>query len=282
MVFEQKKITELARRIRYDIIMSTYHAKSGHPGGSLSAADAMAVLYGAILNHRPNEPQWEDRDRVILSKGHAAPVLYSALAESGYFDREILWTLRKLGSPLQGHPDKIKGPAGIEMSSGSLGQGLSIAVGLALGARLSKKSWWVYSIHGDGELDEGQIWEAAMSAAHFNLDNLCAIVDNNNLQIDGFCRDVMNLGSIEAKFTGFGWNAVRVDGHDVAAIYAALNFAKEVKGKPTAVILSTIKGKGVKAMENLADWHGKAPKEKEAREAITDLGFEWGELGGVK
>jgi len=279
---EKNNLDELARRIRYDIVMSVYNAGSGHPGGSLSIADVLAVLYGEVLRHDSRNPKWPERDRVILSKGHAAPALYAALAETGYFDREILWTLRKYGSPLQGHPCMLKGPPGIEMSTGSLGQGLSIAVGLSLGARLARANWRTYCIIGDGELDEGSVWEAIMAAAHHKLDNLCAIIDENRLQIDGFCRDVMDPGDLDARFRAFGWNTIRVNGHELDSIRSAFDGANETKGKPTAVILSTIKGKGVSFMENRAEWHGKAPNEAQARAAIEEIGFTWGELGGTR
>ncbi|MGC9315560.1 MAG: transketolase [bacterium] len=272
---------EIARRIRYDIIMSVYNAASGHCGGSLSIADVLAVLYGEVLHHDPRNPNWTKRDRLILSKGHAAPALYAALAETGYFDRDILWTLRKFGSALQGHPCKIKGPPGLEMSTGSLGQGLSIAVGLAIGARILGERWRTYCILGDGELDEGSVWEAAMSAGHHKLDNLCAIVDNNGLQIDGECMDVMDLGSLDDKFRAFGWHVLRTDGHDLEAIVGAFADVENITSQPTAVLLSTMKGKGVSFMENRVEWHSKPLCEDDARKAVSELGFSWGELGGV-
>ena len=276
-----REINELARRIRYDIVMSVYNAASGHCGGSLSIADVLAVLYGKILRHNPANPKFPERDRVILSKGHAAPALYAALAETGYFDRDILWTLRKFGSPLQGHPCKLKGPPGLEMSTGSLGQGLSIAVGLAIGAKILGEKWRTYCILGDGELDEGSVWEAAMSAPHHNLGNLCAIVDNNGLQIDGECKDVMNLGSLDDKFRAFGWNVIRIDGHNISELLEAFQNAAETSCLPTAILLSTVKGKGVGFMENRVEWHSKPLCEESARKAVDELGFGWGELGGL-
>lgn len=272
---------ELARRIRYDIIMSIYNAGSGHPGGSLSIADTLAVLYNKILRHDPQNPDWPKRDRLILSKGHAAPALYAALAESGYFERDILWTLRKFGSPLQGHPCKQKGPPGLEMSTGSLGQGLSVALGLALGARILNEKWRAYCILGDGELDEGSVWEAIMAAPHHRIDNLCAIIDNNGLQIDGECCEVMDLGDLESKFRAFGWHVITADGHDLDAIDHAFRDAKSITGKPAALILKTVKGKGVSYMENRVEWHSKPLSEEEARIAIREIGYEWGEMGGV-
>ncbi len=260
--------------------MSVFNAASGHCGGSLSIADVLAVLYGNVLRHDPVRPDLPERDRVILSKGHAAPALYAALAETDYFDRDTLWTLRRFGSPLQGHPCKIKGPPGLEMSTGSLGQGLSIAVGLAIGARILGEKWRTYCILGDGELDEGSVWEAAMSAGHHKLDNLCAIVDNNGLQIDGACRDVMDLGSLDEKFRSFGWHVIRTDGHDIPALTKAFEIAASNVERPISILLSTVKGKGVSFMENRVEWHSKPLCEEDARKAVSELGFGWGELGG--
>ncbi len=275
------EINDLARRIRYDIVMSIYNAGSGHPGGSLSIADVLAVMYSDVLDRDPIDPHWPDRDRIILSKGHAAPALYSALAEAGYFDRDILWTLRKFGSPLQGHPCRLKGPPGLEMSTGSLGQGLSIAVGLALGARIKGEKWRTYCILGDGELDEGSVWEAIMAGAHHRLSNLCAIIDNNGLQIDGECCQVMNLGNIDSKFRAFGWHVIRIDGHHIASIRTAFDRTTQFDDKPTAIVLSTVKGKGVSFMENKVEWHSKPLTEKQAKTAIGEIGYYWGELGGL-
>jgi len=272
-----KKITdiselkELARKIRVDIIKMTNAAGSGHPGGSLSAAEIFIVLYFNIMNHNQNEPEWPDRDIFILSKGHCCPGLYSAMARAGYFPVEDLMTLRKLGSKLQGHPH-MRALPGLEASTGSLGQGLSIAVGAALGMRLNKKNSRVYCLMGDGEQQEGQIWEAAMSATHYKLDNLCGIVDRNRLQIDGFCKDVMDTDPLEKKWESFGWNVITVDGHDIPELIATFEKAKEIKGKPTVIIADTIKGKGVSFMENVAIWHGQAPNNEETKKALNDLG----------
>jgi transketolase len=265
------ELKEIARKIRVDVIKMTNAAGSGHPGGSLSAAEIFAVLYFNIMNHRPEEPEWSDRDVFILSKGHTCPGLYSAMARSGYFPVEELMTLRKLGSRLQGHPHMCALP-GLEASTGSLGQGLSIAVGCALGIRLNKKNSRVYCLMGDGEQQEGQIWEAAMAAVHYKLDNLCGIVDRNRLQIDGFCRDVMDSEPLEKKWESFGWNVMTVDGHDIPALISAFERAKEVKGKPTVIIADTTKGKGVSFMENVAVWHGQAPNNEETKKALNDLG----------
>ena len=249
----------------------THAAGSGHPGGALSSADIFSVLYFNILNHDPQNPEWVDRDVFILSKGHSCPALYSSLARSGYFPVEELMTLRKLGSRLQGHPDRLTLP-GVEASTGSLGQGLSIAIGCALAMRLDKKNSRIYCLMGDGEQEEGQIWEAAMSATHYKLDNLCGIVDRNRLQIDGFTKDVMNSEPLEKKWESFGWNVITVDGHDIPALIRAFEDAKEVKGKPTVIIADTIKGKGVSFMENVAIWHGQAPNDEEMKRALNDLG----------
>lgn len=267
-------LSEIARRIRFDVIKMTYFAGSGHPGGSLSIAELLAVLYFHHLRHNPNNAHWDGRDRVVLSKGHACPALYAALAEAGYFPREELWTLRKLGSRLQGHPAKDKELPGIEVSTGSLGQGLSIATGMAIAAKhLDNASWRVYAILGDGELQEGQIWEAFMAAGHYKLDNMTAFIDNNDLQIDGFVCDVMNIHPLPEKLRAYNWHAIVADGHSPRAIIEALEEANHVKGMPTAIILKTIKGKGISFMENRAEWHGKAPKLKLAKKAVQELGF---------
>ncbi len=266
------RIDEKARQMRLDIVEMITAAGSGHPGGSLSAADIVATLYfGGVLKHDPERPDWPERDRFVLSKGHAAPVLYAALAEAGYFDREHLTTLRQLGSILQGHPDRKKTP-GVEVSTGSLGQGLSIANGIALGLRAEQNPASVYVLLGDGELQEGQVWEAAMFAAHNHLDNVIAIVDNNGLQIDGACADVMHLGEIAEKMDAFGWAVFSVDGHDPVALLDAFEKVSEVDGMPVAIICKTIKGKGVSFMEGNADWHGRAPNEEEHTCALDDLG----------
>jgi len=263
-----------ARRMRRDIVEMIAEAGSGHPGGSLSAADIVATLYFRVLRHDPSDPAWEGRDRFILSKGHAAPVLYAALAEAGYFGREHLATLRKLGSILQGHPDRMKVP-GVEVSTGSLGQGLAIANGVALGLRLSgEDEQRVYVLMGDGELQEGEVWEAAMFAAHERLSNLTAIVDDNGLQIDGACDSVMCLGEIAAKFKSFGWLTVETDGNDVAGLLGAFDTAEKL-GKdndlPVVIVAHTTKGRGVSFMEDNADWHGRAPKPDELATALEEL-----------
>lgn len=272
---EPDAIRSKAVRMRLDIVEMIAEAGSGHPGGSLSAADIMATLYFAVLNHDPTQPDWPQRDRFVLSKGHAAPVLYAALAEAGYFGRDHLRTLRKLGSILQGHPDSKKTP-GVEVSTGSLGQGLSIANGIALGLRLDGSASRVYCLLGDGECQEGQVWEAAMFAAHHGLGNLIAIVDHNGLQIDGSCEDVMDLGEIEAKFSAFGWMVMEVDGHDVGALLNAFDVAKRANegrssAMPVVLVCRTVKGKGVSFMEGLAGWHGKAPNVEQTAQALKEL-----------
>ncbi len=268
-------MTELERRandMRADIVRMIAEAGSGHPGGSLSCADILAALYfGGVLEHDPENPEWEGRDRFILAKGHAAPALYAALAQAGYIPREELATLRKLGSRLQGHPDSNQVP-GVEVSTGSLGQGLSIAAGAAAGLRLDGAPQTVFALLGDGECQEGQVWEAAMFAAHRKLDNLVAIVDRNGLQIDGRTCDVCDPGDLGAKFAAFGWVVDEVDGHDLDALVAVLGAAKAGRdGRPHAVIARTVKGKGVPFMENEAGWHGKAPNAEQAAEALAAL-----------
>lgn len=259
-----------ALKIREGIIRGTYHAKSGHPGGSLSIADILTVLYFEEMNIDPKNPKMPERDRFVLSKGHCAPALYATLAERGYFPMKELDNLRHLGHFLQGHPDMKKIP-GVDMSSGSLGQGLSAANGMALFSKHEGLNFRVYTILGDGEIQEGQIWEAAMSAAHYKLDNLTVFVDNNNLQIDGTVEAVMSPYPIDEKFKAFGFNVINIDGHNYDEIRNALKTAREAKGKPTAIIAKTIKGKGVSFMENKVEWHGSAPKEEQAREAIKEL-----------
>ncbi|MBQ2916721.1 MAG: transketolase [Clostridia bacterium] len=264
------ELQKIARNVRIGIIESVYNAKSGHPGGSLSIADIMTVLYFNQMNVDENNPKSNSRDRLVLSKGHVAPALYSVLAEKGYFSKEELKDLRKINSVLQGHPDMRRIP-GVDMSTGSLGQGLSVANGMAIASKLDHQGVRVYCICGDGELQEGQIWEAAMTSSHYKLDNLCVIVDNNNLQIDGNVDEVMSIYPIDKKFKSFGFEVINIDGHDMNQIIRALNKAKTVKGKPTAIIAKTVKGKGVSFMENVADWHGKAPKEEEYNIAIKEL-----------
>jgi transketolase len=260
----------MAKKLRRHIIEMIGRAGSGHPGGSLSAADIVTCLYFNVLRHDPVNPKWPDRDRFILSKGHAAPVLYSALAECGYFPVESLSTLRKIDSILQGHADSHHTP-GVELTAGSLGQGLSFSVGVALAGRLSSKTYRVYTLLGDGECDEGQVWEAAMSAAHFKVDNLTAIVDNNGLQIDGWNKDVMNLDPLNDKWKAFGWHVIDIDGHSIPQILEALKEAQSVKGKPSVIIAHTVKGKGVSFMENQAGFHGKAPDAEQVKIALEEL-----------
>ncbi len=263
-------LTAVAKRLRRHIVNMIAKAGSGHPGGSLSAVEIVTALYWRVLRHKPAEPHWPDRDRFILSKGHAAPVLYAALAECGYFPVAELSTLRQIGSRLQGHADRTHTP-GVEMSSGSLGQGLSFAVGVGLAGRLDKKDYRVYALLGDGECDEGQIWEAAMAAAHFHVDNLTAIVDNNGLQLSGCTADTLSLEPFREKWASFGWHAVEVDGHDINQLLDAFKETGKVKGKPAAIIARTVKGKGVSFMENNVDFHGKAPSAKELEIALKEL-----------
>jgi len=260
----------MAKRLRRHIIQMTAEAQSGHPGGSLSSVEIATALYFCVMRHDPRNPQWPDRDRFILSKGHAAPLLYSTLAEAGYFPVEELLTLRKLDSRMQGHTDRGHTP-GVEMSSGALGQGLSFGIGVALAARLDNKGHRVYVLLGDGECDEGQVWEAAMAAAHYNLDNLTAIIDRNRLQIDGWCCDVMNTEPFADKWRAFGWHVIEVEGHDIEQLIDAFEQAKKVQAQPTAIVARTVKGKGVSFMENKAEYHGKAPTAEEAERALKEL-----------
>lgn len=267
------KVEELekkAKTIRKGIIEAVYEAKSGHPGGSLSIADILTVLYFNELKIDENNPDWEERDRVILSKGHCSPALYSALANRGFFKVEDLKTFRKIDSYLQGHPDKNKVP-GVDMTTGSLGQGLSIANGIALMGKLQNKNYRVYAILGDGEIEEGQIWEAAMTSNKYKLDNLCVIIDNNNLQIDGSIEEVMSSYPIDEKFKSFGFQIINIDGHNIQEIMDAFEVAKNVKNKPTCIIAKTIKGKGISFMENRVEWHGKAPTEEQYKIAMKEL-----------
>ncbi len=270
---EQTKLQvlqEAARNIRLGIIEGTHAAKSGHPGGSLSIADIMAYLYFEELNIDPANPSMPERDRFVLSKGHCAPALYAALANRGFFPVEELTTLRKLGSRLQGHPDMTLTP-GVDMSAGSLGLGISSAAGMALAAKTDGKSYRVYTAVGDGESEEGQVWEACMFAAHYKLDNLCVIIDWNGLQIDGPVAEVMNPTPHDKKLEAFGFHVISIDGHDFAAMEAAFNEAKNTKGKPTAIIAKTVKGKGVSFMENKVNWHGTAPNDEQYAAAIAEL-----------
>jgi len=264
------ELEKMAKRLRRYVITMIATAGSGHPGGSLSATDIVTTLYFKIMRHDPKNPQWPDRDRFILSKGHAAPILYAALAESGYFPIEELSTLRKLDSRLQGHTDRTLTP-GVEMSSGSLGQGLSFGIGVALASRLDGRHYQTYVLLGDGECDEGQIWEAAMFAAHLKVDNLTAIVDKNELQLDGRTCDIMNLQPLADKWCAFNWHVLEINGHDIKQIIRAVKKANKIKGKPTVIIAHTIKGKGVSFMENNVDFHGKAPTPEEAARALKEL-----------
>ena len=270
---ETAKINELkqiAANIKLGALEAVYSAASGHPGGSLSIADLLAYLYFVEMNIDPNNPKCPDRDRFVLSKGHTAPALYAVLAERGYFPKADLKTFRQIDSYLQGHPD-MKSVPGVDMSTGSLGLGISAACGMALASKIDKKDYRVYAVLGDGELAEGQVWEATMFAAHYNLDNLCAFVDFNGLQIDGKITDVMNSTPIDKKFEAFNWNVIVIDGHDFCQIENAVNTAKTVKGKPTAVIMKTTKGNGVSFMENNAGWHGKAPDKDQYELAVSEI-----------
>ncbi len=266
---ETQKLGKKANLLRRDIIRMVAAAGSGHPGGSLSAADIIAALYFRVLRQKPDDPRWPERDRFILSKGHAAPALYAALARSDFFPASDLVNLRKIDCHLQGHPDMHKTP-GVEISSGSLGQGLSMSIGMALAMRLDRLPGHVYTLLGDGESQEGEVWEAAMAAAHFKLQNLTAIVDVNGLQIDGFTKDVMNVEPLVEKYTAFGWHSRAIDGHDMEEIIAALEWSRTIPG-PAAIIAKTVKGKGVSFMENNAGWHGKAPSAREAEQALAEL-----------
>lgn len=265
------ELEKIANEIRRGIIEEVYAGKSGHPGGSLSCVEILTVLYFNQMNINPENPTAPSRDRFVLSKGHASPALYSTLASRGYFDKKELLTFRGIDSVLQGHPD-MKHIKGVDMSTGSLGQGLSSANGMAMSSKLNGDGFRVYCLLGDGEIEEGQIWEAAMSAAHYKLDNLCVIVDNNNLQIDGAITDVMSSYPINLKFESFGFNVINVDGHNITELIEAFDKAKTVKGRPTAIIAKTIKGKGVSFMENQVGWHGKAPNEEQYHQAMKELG----------
>ena len=277
---EKNQLSRMACKVRMGIIESTYCAKCGHPGGSLSAADLFTYLYFKELNVDPANPKWDDRDRFVLSKGHTAPGLYAALAHRGFFPVEDLKQLRKLGHYLQGHPNMNTVP-GVDMSTGSLGQGISTACGMALAAKVKKQSLRVYTLLGDGEIQEGQVWEACMFASHYKLDNLCVIIDNNNLQIDGDIRKVMNPHPIDAKLEAFGFDVQCIDGHDFDQIEAAMEHAKTVTGKPSAIIMTTVKGKGVSFMENEAGWHGVAPNDAQYEQAMAELNKTLNELEGM-
>ncbi|MBE0426256.1 MAG: transketolase [Nitrospirae bacterium] len=264
-------LSKKAKTLRIEILKMLADAGSGHTGGSLSAADIVTALYFYKMRHNPKDPKWIERDRFILSKGHAAPLLYAVLALSGYFDRSLLKTLRKLGSPLQGHPCS-KMLQGVEISTGSLGQGLSIANGVAMGLKLDGLKSRVYCLLGDGEIQEGQVWEAAMTSSHYRLDNLCAIIDNNGLQIDGYCCDVMHIEPIVDKWEAFGWHVIDINGHDMKAITNALYEAETIKGKPTMIVARTVKGKGVSFFEGKVQYHGIAPTQEELNMALKEIG----------
>ena len=265
-----EELEKMAKQVRKGIIEAVYSNQSGHPGGSLSVADILTVLYFKEMNIDEKNPDWDNRDRLVLSKGHCSPALYSCLANRGFFPVEDLKTFRNINSYLQGHPDKNKVP-GVDMTTGSLGQGLSSANGMAIAGKMDGKDYRVYCILGDGEIEEGQIWEAAMAANKYQLDNLCVIVDNNNLQIDGTIEEVMSSYPIDEKFRSFGFEIIKIDGHDISEIIKAFDVAKNVKGKPTCIIAKTIKGKGVSFMEEQVGWHGKAPNEEQYIQALKEL-----------
>jgi len=273
-------LKRMATVIRKHVIEQVFNASSGHPGGSLSCADIITVLYFNEMNIDPGNPQWEDRDRFVLSKGHCSPALYAALAERGFFPVEDLKGFRSIDSYLQGHPS-LKDVPGVDMSTGSLGQGISAAVGMALAGKCDKKSYRVYALLGDGELEEGQVWEALMAAAHYKLDNLVAVLDHNGLQIDGKITEVLSPESVEKKFEAFGWETINIDGHDIDQIMDAFKKAREVKGKPTLIVAKTIKGKGVSFMENEAGWHGSAPNREQRDQAIAELDALLAEQEGI-
>ncbi|MBS3816095.1 MAG: transketolase [Candidatus Thermoplasmatota archaeon] len=274
-----EELEEIARRVRVHVVKSTHEAGSGHPGGSLSATDILTALYFEIMDHRPEEPEWPKRDRLALSKGHAAPALYGVLAEAGYFPVEELMTLRQLGSRLQGHPH-VRTTPGVDASTGSLGQGLSIAAGMALSAKLDRESYQVFAICGDGEMQSGQIWEAAMFSSHNKLDNLTVFLDRNMLQIDGSTEEVSSIEPIISKWNSFGWHVLEIEGHDMSQIYDAVEKSKEVHGQPTIIIAHTIKGKGVPFMEGSLAFHGKAANDEELEKALEALGEKDEDLEG--
>ncbi len=265
------ELKEASTEARRWIVKMINAAGSGHPGGSLSSIDILMVLFTKVMKHDPADPTWPDRDRFVLSKGHASPALYTALAMNGYFDRTELLTLRKMGSRLQGHPSMNKTP-GVDISTGSLGQGLSLAIGMALGGRLDRRDYRVYCIMGDGEIQEGQIWEAAMAASHYKIDSLCAILDRNQLQIDGPTEKIMSIEPIQPKFEAFGWHVININGHDHKDLLLAFKEAESIKGKPTLILANTVKGKGVSFMEGSLNFHGKAPNEEELEQALSELG----------
>ncbi|MFO0793106.1 MAG: transketolase [Candidatus Brocadiaceae bacterium] len=267
---DTKSLEDRSKVIRRHVITMLAKAGSGHPGSSLSTVDLLVALFYSKLRHNPRQPAWPDRDRFVMSKGHACPALYATLAETGYFGIDKLDTLRQFGSMLQGHPC-MKTTPGIEISGGSLGQGLSVGLGISLAAKLDNKGYRTYVMLGDGEIEEGQVWEAAMAASHYKADNLCAIIDQNGLQIDGFIHEIMSSHPIPDKWRGFGWHVIETNGHDFTAILAAYSEAEAVKGRPTVIVAKTVKGKGVSFMENQVDWHGKAPTKEEAERALAEL-----------
>ncbi len=270
-----EELKKICRDIRRNTLIMLEKAGSGHTGGSLSIVEILSALYFYKLRYDPRRPDWPQRDRFILSKGHGCPALYAVLAKAGYFNRQTLWSLRKLGSKLQGHPQRnVK--LGIEASTGSLGQGLSIANGIALVAKMEKNDARVYCLMGDGEMDEGQIWEAAMTASHYHLDNICGIIDNNKQQIDGWLKDVKDIEPIADKWKAFGWHVIEVDGHNVTKLMDAYDEAGKIKNKPTVIIAHTIKGKGISFIENKAKWHGISPNEEELEQALKELDKEDG------
>lgn len=274
-----KSLEIVSTKIRIGILDAVFHAQSGHPGGSLSSADIMTVLYFHVMRINPDNPLWEDRDRFVLSKGHCSPALYATLAEKGFFSKNELKNFRQIDSFLQGHPDMKKVP-GVDMSTGSLGQGLSAANGMALAGKLDKKNYRVYTLLGDGEIEEGQIWEAAMAAAHYKLDNLTAFLDYNRLQIDGFINEVMSPEPVDEKFRSFGWHVILINGHNFSQIISAIDEAKSTKAKPTIIICETTKGKGISFMEGVGGWHGKAPNEEQYKQAMAELKAAIAEVSG--
>ena len=275
------ELEKIATEIRLGAVEAVFNARSGHPGGALSSSDILACLYFSELKLDVNKPDWEDRDRFVLSKGHSCPAYYATLALKGYFSRDELKSFRHTGALLQGHPD-MKAIKGVDMSTGSLGQGISAGCGMALAGKINNKGYRTYVLLGDGESQEGQVWEAVTFAAHYQLDNLCLIIDNNGLQIDGKVKDVMNIMPYASKFKAFGWNVISIDGHNHEEILSAFDEARKVKGKPTVIIAKTIKGKGVSFMENQAGWHGKAPNEEQYNLAVSELNEYKNSLGGNK
>lgn len=265
-----KDLEDISNDLRCDVLKMIHTAKSGHPGGSLSAADIVTSLYFKVMNIDPASPRWEDRDRFILSKGHTCPIWYAALSRKGYFDRELLWKLREINSPLQGHPDMNK-TVGVDMTTGSLGNGLSIGCGMALYAKIFNKSFYTYIVLGDGEIDEGIVWEAAMTASKYKLDNLIAFIDYNHLQLDGTTDEIMPLEPLTDKWKAFNWHVQLIDGHSIKEILKAVDIAKKTKNTPSIIIANTVKGKGVSFMENKCDWHGIAPNDEEYQKAISEI-----------